>query len=117
VGHNDSSPEGVAFTRYEEDMSRFVSEFGIQAAPDIATLRRWMAPEDLVLGSAGFLARIKDVADKASAMMIPFTGLPATLEDYVDYTMLTQAEGLKFGIEHYRRRTPHCSGALIWQHN
>jgi beta-mannosidase len=116
-GGNDMSPEGVAFTRYAEDMARFVSEFGIQAAPDIATLERWMAPGDLVLGSQGFLDRIKDVADKASAMMIPVTGLPATLQDYVDFTMLTQAEGLKFGIEHYRRRKPHCSGALIWQHN
>ncbi|MDH4745611.1 hypothetical protein OMP43_16425 [Sphingomonas sp. CBMAI 2297] len=117
VGGNDSSPEGVAFTRYAEDMARFVSEFGIQGAPDIGTLARWMAPGDLVLGSQGFLERIKDVADKASAMMVPVTGLPATLRDYVDFTMLTQAEGLKFGIEHYRRRKPHCSGALIWQHN
>ena len=31
--------------------------------------------------------------------------------------MWTQAEGLKFGIEHFRRRKPHCSGALIWQFN
>jgi len=107
----------VAYSRFEEDMARFVSEFGIQAAPDIATLRRWMAPEDIALGSAGFLERIKDVADKASAMMAPCTGLPATIEDYVEFTQMTQAEGLKFGIEHYRRRKPHCSGALIWQHN
>ena len=34
-----------------------------------------------------------------------------------DYSMLAQAEGLKFGIEHYRRRKPHCSGTLIWQLN
>ncbi|NYT40314.1 glycoside hydrolase family 2 protein [Sphingomonas sp. R-74633] len=117
VGVSDSSPKGVAFTRYAEDFARFVSEFGIQAAPDIGTLKRWMAPEDLKLGSAGFLERIKDVADKASAMMIPVTGLPETLQDYVAFTMLTQAEGMKFAIEHYRRRKPHCSGALIWQHN
>jgi beta-mannosidase len=31
--------------------------------------------------------------------------------------MLTQAEGLKFGIEHYRRNKPHTSGALFWQLN
>src|SRR5437870_7355930 len=31
--------------------------------------------------------------------------------------MIAQAEGLKFGIEHYRRRKPHCSGTLIWQLN
>ena len=112
-----STPEGVAFTRYAEDKARFVSEFGLQGAPDIGTLRRWMAPEDLVLDSEGFLERIKDVADKASAMMIPVTGLPETLEQFLDFTMLAQAEGLKFGIEHYRRRKPHCSGALIWQLN
>ena len=28
-----------------------------------------------------------------------------------------QAEGLKFAIEHFRRRMPHCSGSLIWQYN
>lgn len=117
VGEYETSPEGVAFTRYAEDMARFVSEFGLQGAPDIGTLRRWMAPEDLQLGSTGFLDRIKDVADKATAMIIPVTGQPRTLEEYVDFTMLAQAEGLKFGIEHYRRRKPHCSGALIWQHN
>jgi beta-mannosidase len=31
--------------------------------------------------------------------------------------MVSQAEGLKFGIEHYRRRQPHCGGALVWQYN
>jgi len=117
VGRSDRSAEGIAFTRFAEDMARFASEFGIQGAPDIGTLRRWMAPEDLEIGSQGFLDRIKDVADKMTAMMTPFTGPPTTLEDYVAFSMLTQAEGLAFGIEHYRRRKPHCSGALVWQHN
>jgi beta-mannosidase len=117
AGGYDRSPEGVAYTRYAEDMARFVSEFGIQAAPAMATLKRWMAPEDLALGSVGFLGRVKDVPEKANAMMLPVTGIPATLEDYVDFTMWTQAEGVKFGIEHFRRRKPHCSGALIWQFN
>ncbi|GAA0650004.1 beta-mannosidase [Brevundimonas lenta] len=112
-----SSPEGVAYTRYAEDTARFVSEFGIQAAPALATLKRWMDPADLTLDSPGFLARIKDEARKADALMTPVTGLPTTLEQYVDFTQWTQAEGLKFGIEHFRRRRPHCSGALLWQFN
>jgi beta-mannosidase len=45
------------------------------------------------------------------------TGLPRTLREYVDFSMVTQAEGLKFGIEHYRRRQPHTSGTLLWQLN
>jgi beta-mannosidase len=31
--------------------------------------------------------------------------------------MISQAEGLKFGVEHYRRRSPHCNGTLVWQFN
>jgi len=45
------------------------------------------------------------------------TGLPETIEQYVDFTMISQAEGLKFGVEHYRRRAPHCNGTLVWQFN
>ena len=29
---------------------------------------------------------------------------------YVDFSMISQAEGLKFALEHFRRRKPHCSG-------
>lgn len=118
IGQYDRSPEGVAYTRYAEDMGRFISEFGIQAAPALATLKRWMNADDLTLESAGFLDRIKDhPKDKVNGMLVSVTGLPTTLEQYVDFTMLTQAEGLKFGIEHFRRRKPHCSGTLIWQYN
>lgn len=112
-----SSPEGVAYVRYAEDTARFVSEFGIQGAPALETLRRWMDPADLHPESPGFLARIKDEARKADAMMATVTGSPETIQDYVDFTQWTQAEGLKFGIEHFRRRRPHCSGALVWQFN
>ncbi|MGQ7935782.1 beta-mannosidase [Paraburkholderia sp. D1E] len=118
VGTFDHSPEAVAYTRYAEDKARFVSEFGIQAAPAESTLARWIAPDQMTLGSEGFLNRIKDhPQDKVNAMLIPVTGLPATLRQYVTFTQLVQAEGLKFGIEHYRRRKPHCSGTLIWQYN
>ncbi|VXB66111.1 glycoside hydrolase family 2 protein [Brevundimonas sp. G8] len=117
IGEFRSDPEGVSYLRYAEDMSRFVSEFGLQGAPALATLKRWMDPDDLNLDNEGFLARIKDEARKADAMMEPVTGLPTTLQDYVDFTQWCQAEGLKFGIEHFRRRRPHCSGALLWQFN
>jgi len=46
-----------------------------------------------------------------------YTGAPKDLDEYISYSMLTQAEGLKFGIEHYRRNKPHTSGALFWQLN
>lgn len=112
-----SSPEGVAYGRYAEDTGRFISEFGLQAAPAPRTLERWMDPADLAHDSEGFLARIKDEARKADAMMAPITGLPTSLQEFIEFSQWSQAEGLKFGIEHFRRRRPHCSGALLWQFN
>ena len=44
-----------------------------------------------------------------------YTGVPRNLEEYLNFSMLTQAEGLRYGIEHYRRRKPATSGALFWQ--
>lgn len=117
VGDFASTPEGVSYRRYADDTARFISEFGLQAAPALETLERWMDPADLTPDSEGFLARIKDEARKADLMMAPVTGLPTTLREYVDFTQWCQAEGLKFGIEHFRRRRPHCSGALLWQFN
>ncbi|WP_409514441.1 glycoside hydrolase family 2 protein [Brevundimonas sp.] len=117
VGEYATTPEGLHYLRYAEDKARFVSEFGIQAAPSLATLQRWLDPADLAPDSPGFLQRIKDEARKADAMMSLDTGLPADIQDYVDFTQWIQAEGLKFGIEHFRRRRPHCSGALLWQLN
>lgn len=111
------APEKIVYQRYAEDTGRFISEFGIQAAPALATLKRWMDPADLDPESEGFHQRIKDESKKALAMIDPVTGQPSTIQDYVDFTQWTQAEGLKFGIEHFRRRRPHCSGALLWQFN
>jgi beta-mannosidase len=55
--------------------------------------------------------------NKGDLLMSSVTGLPQNLEEYIDFSMIAQAEGLKFGIEHFRQRKPHCSGTLIWQLN
>ncbi len=118
VGRFEITPESVAYTRYAEDMARFIGEFGIQASPVMETLKRALPEDQRQLGSPGLLNRVKDrPKNKVDAMLIPVTGLPDSLEQYVDFTQITQAEGLKFGVEHFRRRTPHCSGTLIWQYN
>jgi beta-mannosidase len=112
------TPEGITFRHYAEDMARFVSETGMHAAPVLETLRRNVPATGLRLGSPELLYRNKDnPKDKGDNLMAPCTGLPTTLEQYVDFSMIAQAEGLKFGIEHYRRRKFHCSGILFWQFN
>lgn len=112
----DFSPSGVSYHHYADDSARFVSEFGMHAAPVLETLARNVSPADLALGSDALLFRNCDVPkNKGDMLMAAHTGLPADLAQYIDYSMICQAEGLKFAIEHYRRRKPRCSGTLFWQ--
>ena len=114
----DFSPEGVSFRRYAEDNGRFISEFGMHAAPVLETLRRVIPESELYHHSPSMDHHNKDnPKNKGDHLMSDTTGLPDSLDDYIDYSMIAQAEGLKFGIEHFRRRKPHCSGALFWQLN
>jgi beta-mannosidase len=113
-----SRGEAVHFGRYEYDTGRFISEFGIHASPELATLERWTRPGSLDLHSPAFDHRNKDnPKNKGDALMDYETGLPTDLDQYVELSMACQAEGLKFGIEHYRRRQPSTSGTLVWQFN
>ncbi len=112
------TPESVSYLRYADDMSRFVSEFGMHAAPVMETLRRAIPGDQLFHHSPAMDWHNKDnPKDKGDMLMECTTGVPVDLAEYIDYSQLAQAEGLKFGIEHYRRRKPHCSGTLVWQLN
>ncbi len=112
------SPQGVSYRHYAQDLSRFVSEFGIHALPVEETIRRNVPEAELYFDSPGLLFRNKDnPKNKGNMLMQAHTGLPRDLSEYIDFSMITQAEGLKFGIEHFRRRMPHCSGTLVWQWN
>ncbi|QPC83320.1 glycoside hydrolase family 2 protein [Phototrophicus methaneseepsis] len=114
----DNTPEAVSYLRYAEDMGRFISEFGMHAAPVRETLERVIPEDQRYHHSPSMDHHNKDnPKNKGDNLMIGVTGLPETLDDYIDYSMIAQAEGLKFGIEHFRQRKPHCSGTLIWQFN
>jgi beta-mannosidase len=112
------TPESVSYRRYAEDMGRFISEFGMHASPVAETLRRVIPPDQLYHHSPSLDHHNKDnPKDKGDNLMLPVTGAPTNLEEMIDFSMIAQAEGLKFGIEHFRRRKPHCSGTLFWQLN
>jgi beta-mannosidase len=114
----EPTPENVSFLRYAEDMGRFISEFGMHASPVYETLRRAIPEGQLYHHSPSMDHHNKDdPKNKGDNLMLTVTGLPKNLEEYIDFSMIAQAEGLKLGIEHFRRRKPHCSGTLFWQLN
>jgi len=94
------------------DAGRFISEFVMHASPVRETLRR-VIPEDQLYHHSLSM----DHHNKGDNLMLTVTGLPEDLDEYVDFSMISQAEGLKSALEHFRRRKPHCSGTLFWQLN
>jgi beta-mannosidase len=113
---NDPTPENVSSVRYADDMGRFISEFGLHAAPVLETLERVVPPDQRHIHSPSLDWHNKDIPkNKGDNLLLTTTGLPQGLEQYITFSQIAQAEGLKFGVEHFRRRKPHCSGTLVWQ--
>lgn len=114
----DYSVEGLSFKNFKKDTTLFASEFGMHASSNRYTLARNIPKDQFFWGSEEMAYRNKDIHHpKGILLMEGYTGVPNHLDEYISYSMLTQAEGLKFGIEHYRRNKPHTSGALVWQLN
>ncbi|MFC0213441.1 sugar-binding domain-containing protein [Paenibacillus chartarius] len=114
----DYSIEGVTFKNYKKDFTLFSSEFGMHASANRYTLQRHIPAGEFYWGSAEMAYRNKDTAhQKGILLMEGYTGIPQDIEQYMKFSMLTQAEGLKFGIEHYRRNKKRTSGSLVWQLN
>ena len=114
----DISVEGVSFKNYKKDTSRFSNEFGMHASANRHTLAKYIPEGEFRWQSGEMARRNKDIHhEKGLLLMEGCTGVPRDLDQYIRYSMLTQAEGLKYGVEHFRRRKPFTSGALIWQLN
>lgn len=112
----ENTPAAVSYRRYAENMGRFISEFGMHAAPVRETLWRVVPAEERYHHSPTLDWHNKDEPkNKGDNLLLATTGLPTDLDQYITFSQIAQAEGLKFGVEHFRRRKPHCSGTLVWQ--
>ncbi|MGF7047806.1 beta-mannosidase [Paenibacillus sp. DS2015] len=114
----DYSIEGVTFKNFKKDFTLFNSEFGMHASANRYTLEKNIPEGQFYWGSVEMAYRNKDTNhQKGILLMEGYTGIPQTIEEYMAFSMLTQAEGLKYGVEHFRRNKKRTSGTLIWQLN
>ncbi|MCK8489585.1 glycoside hydrolase family 2 protein [Paenibacillus sp. MBLB2552] len=114
----DYSIEGVTFKNYKQDLALLSSEFGMHASANRYTLEKNIPEGKFTWGSAEMAYRNKDTNHRKGILLMEgFTGIPQDVEEYMNFSMLTQAEGLKYGIEHFRRHRHRNSGALVWQLN
>ncbi|MFJ9038575.1 glycoside hydrolase family 2 protein [Streptomyces sp. NPDC102406] len=108
------------YTAYRADVPRFVSEFGWQAPPTIATLRRALPGEDLAPDSPGMLhhQKAEDGNGKLDRGLARHFAPPEGDFDRWHYlTQVVQARAVATGIEHWRAHWPRCAGTVVWQIN
>jgi beta-mannosidase len=107
------------YTRYRAYRPRFVAEFGFQAPPTYATLRRALSDDPLAHDSPGMEHHQKAVDGDAKLRRGLDNHLPPPRDfDHWHYlTQLNQARAVAYGIEHFRSLRPLCMGAIVWQLN
>ena len=108
------------FSAYLAEVPRFVAEFGWQAPPAYATLRRALPGEELAPDSPGVLHHQKadDGNGKLERGLAHRFVLPGGDFDRWHYlTQVNQARAVATGVEHWRSHWPVCAGAVVWQLN
>ncbi|WP_433087079.1 glycoside hydrolase family 2 protein [Dactylosporangium sp. CA-052675] len=107
------------YRHYRGYRPRFVAEFGFQAPPAFATLRRAVSDDPLTPTSPG-IAHHQKAIDGNAKLARGLEGhfpAPATFDDWHWATQLNQARAISFGVEHFRSLRPLCMGTIVWQLN
>ncbi len=115
------------FSKYEDNIARFVSEYGFQSYPELSTVNKYALPEDKELHSPVMLSHQRCMADDRKDReygnrlikhyMDGMYREPKDFESYLYVSQLVQAEGVRMAIEAHRRNMPYCMGTLFWQIN
>jgi beta-mannosidase len=107
------------YTRYRDYRPRFVAEFGYQAPPAYATLRRALSDDPLAPDSPGMShhQKAEDGDGKLRRGLRAHLPEPRDFDDWHYLTQVNQARAIAVGVEHFRSLSPHCMGAVVWQLN
>jgi beta-mannosidase len=111
--------DGYPFEHFEDNVPRFMSEFGFQSFPSYETLKYINQNDAINLKTAAIKSHQKHV--KGFQLIMEYMArdyrTPANDEDYVYVSQLLQAKGIVMGIEAHRRAKPYNMGTLYWQLN
>jgi len=107
------------FSVYREQFPRFMSEFGFQSLPPLKTIQTYAGEDHWNL--TDYMIEHHQRSDFASALFMGQMALhfmmPVDFPSLVYMTMVLQAEGIRYGVEHWRRNMHRVSGTLYWQLN
>lgn len=107
------------FTYFRSRYPRFMSEFGLQSFPNIKTIKSFTLQEDRNVFSYVMESHQKCASgnEKILYYISRYFKFPEDFDSLLYLSQLIQAEGVKYGVEHWRRNRGRCMGAIYWQLN
>ncbi|MDG4767302.1 glycoside hydrolase family 2 protein [Solwaraspora sp. WMMD406] len=107
------------YLKYRQYVPRFLAEFGYQAPPTYATLRRALSDSPLAPDSSGMVHHQKAVDGDLKLRRGLDAHLPAPrdFDDWHYLTQVNQARAIAVGVEHFRSHRGVCMGTILWQLN
>ena len=111
--------KGKPFSAYRDQYPRFMSEFGFQSLPPLATIRSYADEADWNMTSYIMEQHQKNASGNSLIVrqMLDTLRLPKDFASLVYLSMVLQAEGIRYGVEHWRRHPDRVAGILYWQLN
>lgn len=107
------------FESLDNEVPRFMSEFGFQSFPEMKTIAAFADPKDYSIESPVMNAHQKSTIGNnlIRTYMERDYILPEKFEDFVYVGLVMQGHGMRHGFEAHRRNKPYCMGTLYWQLN
>ncbi|MFZ2095963.1 MAG: glycoside hydrolase family 2 protein [Anaerolineales bacterium] len=107
------------FSAYRQQYPRFMSEFGFQALPPLSTIRTFADESEWNMTSYTMEQHQKNASGNSVMVgqMLDTFRLPKDFESLVYLSLALQAEGIRYGVEHWRRHPERVAGILYWQLN
>jgi len=112
---------GRPFSSYRKQDSRFMSEYGFESFPDMRTIKKFCPADQMDMFSPIMENHQKNGAGNKKILnyMKKRYSIPNEFPQQVILSQISQAEAMKYGVEHWRRNRNdyHCMGSLYWQLN
>jgi beta-mannosidase len=96
-----------------------MSEFGFQSLPPFETIQTYAEPEDWNMTS--YIMEYHQRGNHGNGLIVSQMTetfrMPKDFQSLVYLSMVLQAEGIRYGVEHWRRAMERVSGTIYWQLN
>lgn len=107
------------YQTYAENVSRFMSEYGFQSFPELATVAQYAEPGDRSVDSPVMLAHQRHPRGNQliRTYMERDFRTPKDFDSFLYVSQVLQAIIIEYAAQVHRRRWPYTAGSLYWQLN